>query len=557
MPVLAALLVVTILTVSYRAHRLYPSDSLPQSIRQAAVSISSSPSTDAASLGPPLDEPSEYSLPTQQSEDFCAARFSTQYLEGFRDRAGSYCTPQSRSSLTCFHTKVREDEADDSLCIGRGASLDPESRKFHLDCALRTLEPEETERGIVPFKRLRGYMYDTGPRNVFREAVVLSHGIDLARRTGGPSESSALAPRDAEPAAASSSDGSPSVLPPPKTYFLLKREGEGNPWHCLMEIFSTYMTFDVLRMSRDPSRDGAPFFDTDEANDTQVVILDDRDDGPFLDLWTLFAKRKPVRLKQLLADPAAVDAVRDANIIVPLAGGSNPLWREEWHVQPCHSAPIVDVFSSRIRGFYGLEDPAIRGGEEPIVVTLIDRRETRRLRHQASLLAALEKRSLHVRVRAVDFAALSFADQVRVARETDVLVGVHGAGLTHILFMRRGAGAVVEIQPDGLSQKGYRNVANLLDLGYFRTHGATVPMDAPDDDDEAEKEGGENKEMDKGERAQGHHTNTTTRATGTGALEKRDWHFMDVEVDEERFVDIVETAVKFMYNKALWSYDVN
>ncbi|KAL2759993.1 glycosyltransferase family 61 protein, partial [Sodiomyces alcalophilus JCM 7366] len=450
--------------------------------------------------------PSEYRSPTQQSEDFCAARFSTAYLEGFRDRAGSYCTPDSRSLLTCFHTKVRADEADDSLCIGRGAVLDPASGKFHLDCALRKLEVEEKQRGIVPFNRLRGYMYETGPRNVFREAV---------------------------PAAAASSDGSSPILSPPKTYLLLKREGEGNPWHCLMEIFSTYMTFDVLRMSRDPSRGGEPFFGVDEADDTQVVILDEREDGPFFDLWTLFARRKPVRLTHLLSDPAAVHAVQDANIIVPLAGGSNPLWREEWNVQPCHSAPIVDVFSSRIRGFYGIEEAAVRGGEEPIVVTLIDRRQTRRLRNQASLLAALEKRGLHVRVQAVDFAALSFPDQVRLARETDVLVGVHGAGLTHILFMRRGAGAVVEIQPDGLDQKGYRNVANLLDLGYFRTHG-------------------EGREMDRGVEGQGYDNATNASMV----LKKRDWHFMDVEVEEERFVDIVETAVKFMYNKALWSYDV-
>ncbi|ROT42604.1 hypothetical protein SODALDRAFT_326763 [Sodiomyces alkalinus F11] len=565
-PVLASVLIVFSLTFLYRAYHLYPSDKLSQWPHAAASGLS--PTTE------PLDEPSDYRAPAHRSEDTCATRFSTAYLEGLRNRTGSYCTPGSRSSLTCFHTKARDDEPDDSFCIGRGAVLDPATRKFHLDCALRKLEPEEVEQGILPFNRLRGYMYDTGPRNVFRDAVIVRQETGLARRSGETAVSEAL---DAEhmhlPASSDSSDGAPSsVLPPPKTYLLLKREGETNPWHCLMEIFSTYMTFDVLRMSRDPSRGGAPFFATDEADDTQVVILDSREDGPFFDLWTLFARRRPVRLAHLLSragnnnadddDAAAVDAVRrDANIIVPLAGGSNPLWREEWHVQPCHAAPLVDVFSSRIRGFYGVEDPPVRGGEEPIVVTLIDRRETRRLKDQAALLAALGKRGLHIRVQAVDFAALSFPDQLRVARETDVLVGVHGAGLTHVLFMRRGAGAVVEIQPDGLDQKGYRNVANLLDLGYFRIHGAGVSMPVDEADKDTEEEPGKEREMDslKGveTETQGR-DNSTNTSTATGVLKKRgDWHFMDVQVDEARFLDVVETAVKFMYNKALWSYDVN
>lgn len=88
-----------------------------------------------------------------------------------------------------------------------------------------------------------------------------------------------------------------------------------------MELWSAGMTLDVLSMTRGPLRNNGPFFRPDEdAPDTQVVIMDDRQDGPYFDLWTLFAKRKPVRLKDLLA--AQAPAIK-ASIIVPRAGGSN------------------------------------------------------------------------------------------------------------------------------------------------------------------------------------------------------------------------------------------
>ena len=61
-------------------------------------------------------------------------------------------------------------------------------------------------------------------------------------------------------------------------------------------------------------------------------------------------------------------------------------------------------------------------------------------------LIALEDESfLHVervRVQLVDFSELSFDDQMRVDLQTDVMVGPHGAGLTHSIFMRDRAALV-------------------------------------------------------------------------------------------------------------------
>lgn len=51
------------------------------------------------------------------------------------------------------------------------------------------------------------------------------------------------------------------------------------------------MSFDVLRMARDPLNSNGPFFGHPvDTHVTRVVILDDHVNGPYWDLWQLFAR---------------------------------------------------------------------------------------------------------------------------------------------------------------------------------------------------------------------------------------------------------------------------
>ena len=69
----------------------------------------------------------------------------------------------------------------------------------------------------------------------------------------------------------------------------------------------------------------------------------------------------------------------------------------------------------------------------------------------------------------VDLAHLSFAEQIEVMSRTDVLAAVHGAGLTHAMFLPPEA-SVVELLPPGFGHKGFRNLAKLRGLRYFSVH---------------------------------------------------------------------------------------
>lgn len=507
------------------------------------------------------------------------SRFSPTYLEDFHARAASYCTSESPAKLTCFHRPSGFDKKTDSFCYAEGATLNLAARKFHLNCKRRKFSDEEKSAGLLPFAKLPLYWYETGPGSIFSLDVRVGteppppatdkedDGEKGKRSEPEPeselepeTNSESLSNPEAPTALATPEGDTHRPTTPAKTYLLVRREGEGNPWHCLMEIFSAYLTFDALRMPGGPSDRKRPLFHhPNDSEDTQVVILDDRVDGPYFDLWTMFARRKPMRLRELIAQQSAsTSLIAPANLIVPLAGGSNPFWKEDNQAEQCINSPLLNVFSQRVLDFYSIDDKStpFREKYEPIVVTFVDRRERRSLQHQATLLAELAERNPRIEVRVVDFAGLSFAEQVRVARETDVLVGVHGAGLTHLMFMRQGAGAVVEIQPEGLEHHGFKNVAGMRGLGYFRTHARIIPQDMW-----REKEEKKDKEAlvqdGKEEKEEVAENKVPKSASEPRALQKRDeWHFLDIAIEKERFFEAVEAAIKYMYNQGPWSFDV-
>ncbi|KAI8623076.1 hypothetical protein F5Y19DRAFT_482079 [Xylariaceae sp. FL1651] len=162
----------------------------------------------------------------------------------------------------------------------------------------------------------------------------------------------------------------------------------------------------------------------------------------------------------------------------------------------------------------------------------------------------------------INFEDLSFAEQVRVAQETEILVGVHGAGLTDSMFMRQGAGAVFKIIPARFEHRGFRNIASMRNLEYFRTHANIIPSDkwafgqAERAKDTTQTRGNSGDEIIEGA-DQGQGLDIAT-AREEGSINKRDeWHVNDIDIEEDRFLEVVESAIKYMYNKGPWSIDVS
>jgi Glycosyltransferase 61 len=71
-----------------------------------------------------------------------------------------------------------------------------------------------------------------------------------------------------------------------------------------------------------------------------------------------------------------------------------------------------------------------------------------------------------VSLRVVDFATISFFEQVNIIGNTDVLISVHSNGLSHILYLPEHAG-VIEIFPPNSLLLDYRLFANARRLDYI------------------------------------------------------------------------------------------
>ncbi|BCS25463.1 uncharacterized protein APUU_50174S [Aspergillus puulaauensis] len=438
------------------------------------------PEDDAPQSLDSLSFPADYS-PASDEPSFCAERFEVPYLENLRDSATRYCTEQSGSQLTCFHSKTAGSRTD-TFCLGQNAIFDTASRKFMLQCELGEPSPSKSSFRAPEFNQFPSYWYETGPRVIFNDWVEMS------------------------------AEALPTAAPQPRAFtILVKREMHHNFWHSLMEIFSMAMSIDVLRITSQPdsSRSGPgkrPLLSDAEMENIQVVLLDDLEDGAFIDLWPLLSSKPVVRAQDLPEDSAL------QNIVVPLPGGSNPFWQGDWTIHGCEDSALLRTFSRRVLSFYGLPSTKPRQDSQ-IMLTFINRTNKRRLVNSDEFLAELESKYPHVTVHSYDFAALTMKRQLEIVQDTDILVGVHGAGLTHGFFLHPRS-AMVEILPPKLNHKGFRNVASLMNLGHYSAHADDAPR-------------------------------------GNG-----NWQDEDISMDKERFMALIDAAIKSMYGKGKWDYDI-
>ena len=478
------IVVAILLLVSFTLYQFSfaPSSSnTTQSEKQFTSHADTSLTQPPTSLDYNLPLPPEYQQ-TPHELEFCAERFGLPYLEGFSNASANYCDGQSLSSLTCFWNQITN-ERTDSFCIGGPAILDVKENKYKMDCPLRTLTAKELAQGIPGLNQLPSYWYQTGPRFI----------LDNYVRTGAAEEMRSIL-----------TSGSQEFS------ILIKREENlNNLWHRLMELFSLFMTLDVLQMTRNPATN-KPYFSNEDMENTQVVILDDIGADPYMELWSLFARKPIIKLSDLGAESPSL-----GNVIVPLAGGSNPMWSGDWELHSCDHSELLRVFTKRVLDFYNVNDEPL-AADRPLVLTFIDRKEKRLLVNKEEYISILKSKFPAVKIELVDFAAFSFTEQLKIIRRTDILVGVHGAGLTHGMFMPPGS-TMVEILPSGVAHKGFRNMAKLLGHNHFSSHATDRPGQA---------------------------------ATG-------DWKYDDVFLEEDRFMELMDVAIKSMYNRGTYNQDVS
>ena len=240
------------------------------------------------------------------------------------------------------------------------------------------------------------------------------------------------------------------------TTILMNRDWFRNIWH---------------RVANDmwPAYRALKRFGLENEQDLNLVHLDWAKPS-FEDLYALLAGNRSTFLKDLPAEQNVV-CFDDALFIVSRS------WYSTWPEGSSHDASRNDEvfeFGKWMTHRAGLDASqslfqSSRG--KKIKLTWVSRNPAlhgnRAIKNEEELIPELQAAlGDQVVIEKVTFEEMSLHDQMRTVRETDIFFGMHGAGLTHILWLPEHA-VVVEVLPKDFHYLFYERVAKISGLRYI------------------------------------------------------------------------------------------
>ncbi len=191
-----------------------------------------------------------------------------------------------------------------------------------------------------------------------------------------------------------------------------------------------------------------PFWDSGQKPD--VVFLDGHVAGNLDEVWTASYARSVTPVKHL-EDGACFNKA-----VVVSAGYASPIWlnNRSWQSGPCPQ--LAANFADHMLRSYDLEDVRRAGTNRVVIIDRAPyvahpRSKVGKMPRTISNIDDLERsvRAAGGDVEVVRFEKLNFKEQLKAVREADILVGIHGAGLTHVLFMSDGS-TMIELGTNSL-----------------------------------------------------------------------------------------------------------
>ncbi|TKC46461.1 hypothetical protein EI555_017696 [Monodon monoceros] len=146
-------------------------------------------------------------------------------------------------------------------------------------------------------------------------------------------------------------------------------------------------------------------------------------------------------------------------------------------ISGCQNTGLFRAFSQHVLHRLNITQEGPKDGK--IRVTILARStEYRKILNQNELVNALKTVStFEVQIVDYKYKELGFLDQLRITHNTDIFIGMHGAGLTHLLFLPDWA-AVFELYNCG-DERCYLDLARLRGVHYitWRRQSKVFPQD--------------------------------------------------------------------------------
>lgn len=245
----------------------------------------------------------------------------------------------------------------------------------------------------------------------------------------------------------------------PVTTFVVERREYVNLYHTLIELFNAYVAIQLLARTE-------PF---------NLLFLDGHSRGALDPLWPEVLK--PQRILRLHDTPA--DATRFRKLVLVPGGYDSPLYNTG-RIETSRFADFLSDFIETVLAAYEINDqPA-----QERVLTFVDRRDykphprsdgivCRKVDDLESTIDLLGRLYPQHRIDGRSFENMPFGEQLRIVRASDVLCGVHGAALAHVLFLRPDS-ELVEFTPRAYRRNDiFKNLAGLRAVSYRRYFAST------------------------------------------------------------------------------------
>jgi EGF domain-specific O-GlcNAc transferase len=501
------------------AAAIQPAQPVPTAPARPVPTAPAQPVPTAGELQPAAAEfsyPQDYYDPPRD-DHWCESWFSSKYLDYLASHHVEYCEPDSTSTLKCFRT-----HHNDPLCLARGvvldrARIDQGRNDTAMNCRLRNFTTESSMSdalaaeldGIVNVEDMNDYFWDTGVKGQLTHWDMLASGDETASCNAVDNDN--------------------------KWTILTKREGNNNIWHKLVELWQVLISLDLLQIAINPETK-RPYLSAMDVPKVQVIVEDD-DDSILEPWWTMLTGSVPLRKSKM--EPSCL-----GNVILPLAGSSSPFWQGHWEPRDCHDTFLLDSCIRRLYRHLGIDSAPPK--KDKVTVTLIQRQgSTRKIFNMERYVRRLEQRWPDVAFQIVHLEEVPLNDQVTLFRNTDVLVGTMGAGLTAMLWLERESSAVEFMAPDG-DYCGFRNLAKWKKLHYFTKHGIDIQALNQTHEEWVAKAEKSNAKQSGGQ-----------QLNGSPEVERRHWQADEwFYIEEDAFITIVEAAIYAQLNKGLAKADV-
>lgn len=248
--------------------------------------------------------------------------------------------------------------------------------------------------------------------------------------------------------------------------YLITRNNNLNPYHCSEDWVFAYLVWAILKL---------------QPSTTRVMFMDLMLPGPYNEFWNSVmtdGKLMPPFHQwrdSKIAEGKKTICLRHAIFNPP--GSGSPVTKDKSFDSKCRDNAVVQAFGAYTLLKMGVVVP-VRLPKQPLAATFISRKDykfntnmnmQRKIDNEAEVANAVQAAlGSAVVVSRVDFAEKSWKEQLETDVSTDILIGVHGAGMTQLLFLPKHAAVIEMFTPGTSANHHYHNLANWAGKLYFR-----------------------------------------------------------------------------------------